>query len=119
MSNPVFRTDRMYAGIDKAVEKTVREAAKESRQRVPVRTRALKRSISVRERFATRQRGAGGRSGYLGGRIISTRSMIANWYGRFVDEGTKRAPAKRWTPDIDDTARKAVENVADAIIKHI
>ena len=119
MSKPVFDTQRLDAAIDAAVDKTVREAAKESRQRVPVRTRALKRSISVRERFATRQRGAGGRSGYLGGRIISTRSMIANWYGRFVDEGTKRAPAKRWTPDIDETARRAVKEVTEAIVKNI
>lgn len=119
MTKPVFRTDRMDAAIDEAVDRTIREAARVSRQRVPVRSRNLKRSISVRDRFATRQRATGGRSGDIRGRIISTRSLVALWYGRFVDEGTSRARAKRWTPDIDETARAAVENVADAIAKNI
>ena len=103
----------MDAAIDKAVDRTMRDAAGVSRRIVPVRSAALKRSISVRKHFKARQ-GVG-----LRGRIISTRSLVALWYGRFPDEGTRRVKARRWSPDIDDTARAAVDNVAEAIIKNL
>ena len=113
MSKPALDIPRMDAAIDKAVDRTMRDAAGVSRRIVPVRSRQLKRSISVGKHFKTRQ------SPGIRGRIISTRSLVALWYGRYTDEGTKRVKARRWSPDIDDTARAAAENVADAIVKNI
>lgn len=87
---------------ENSVRAGARVIAAEARQRVPVETGELKKSIRM---FSERNRKAGERTAYAGTRLF---------YGRFVEFGTVHQSAKPFLrPALDEGGQRAVDKMTD------